>query len=84
MSSTPRSDATGSAVFRPMIVAGVLATHSPPSRTSAESSRRVSQDSTDGEIGSDAGGGASYLGRGSSQGQPLSPTDSWEKRLSLH
>ena len=28
--------------------------------------------------------GASYLGRGSSQGKPLSPIDSWEERLSLH
>jgi hypothetical protein len=40
------------------------------------------QPSNDGEIGSDAGGGASYLGRGSSQGKPLSPIDSREKRLS--
>jgi hypothetical protein len=29
----------------------------------------MSQDSNDGEIGSDAGGGASHLGRGSSQGK---------------
>ena len=29
-------------------------------------------------------GGASYLGRGSSQGKPLSPVDSWEERLCLH
>jgi hypothetical protein len=32
----------------------------------------MSQDSNDGEIGSDAGGGASHLGRGSSQGKRLS------------
>jgi hypothetical protein len=38
------------------------------------------QPSNDGEIDSDAGGGASYLGWGSSQGKPLSLIDSWEKR----
>jgi hypothetical protein len=42
------------------------------------------QDSNDGEIGSDADEGVSYLDRGSSQGKRLSPIDLWEERLSLH
>jgi hypothetical protein len=38
------------------------------------------QPSNNGEIGSDAGEGVSYLSRGSSQGKSLSPIDSEEKR----
>ena len=36
----------------------------PPSRTNAENSRRISQDSNDGEIGSDAGGVRAILAGG--------------------
>ena len=42
--------------------------------------RVIYQDPSNGEIGPDAGRGASCLGRGSSQGRPRSPFDSWEKR----
>ena len=56
----------------------------PPSRTNAENSRRISQDSNNGEIGSDAGRGASYLSQASSQGKPLSPPSIHRRRGYLY
>jgi hypothetical protein len=49
------------------------------SRTNAESRERIPQDSNDGEIGSGAVGGASYLDRARAKASPLSPIDLWDE-----
>ena len=69
-------NAIGSAISRLIIFAGVGG--HPKHRRHALMQRGGSgtfQDSNDGEIGSDADEGMSYLDRGSSQGKRLSPID---------